>query len=191
VQAALLSGDEETGVSIMRMDEGLDSGPVLLQAHTRLHGDETAGELLARLSHLGAAALLEALAGLEAATLAEHPQPTTGVTHAPRLRKEEGRAGWEEPAEAISRRLRAFTPWPGVTAELGGVPVKLLAARPLSERTDQPPGSLLGLREGAVAVACGDGTVLGLERLQRPGRRALPAAELLRGERLPAEQTVA
>jgi methionyl-tRNA formyltransferase len=187
VQAALLAGDAETGVSIMRMDEGLDTGPVLLRVPTRLAGHETAGELLPRLAHLGAGALLEAVAGLEAATLEARPQDPAAATLAPRLRKDQGRADWRQPAPALLRQLRAFTPWPGVTAELAGTPVKLLAARPLADRAAGEPGSVLGARDGALAVVCGDGTVLGLERLQRPGRRPLDAIELMRGERLEAD----
>ncbi len=184
VQAALLAGDEETGVSIMEMDAGLDTGPVLLEARTRIAGHETAGELLPRLAHLGAALLLEAVAGLEAGTLEARPQPAEGVTLAPRLQREQGHVDWSAPAAAISRQLRAFTPWPGLQAELASAPVKLLAARPLGEGSGEPAGTLLGLRDGLLAVACGERTVLGIERLQRPGRRALAAPELLRGERL-------
>jgi methionyl-tRNA formyltransferase len=187
VQAALLAGDDETGVSIMRMDEGLDTGPVLLQARTRIAGHETAGELLPRLAHLGAGLLLEALAGLEADRLVETPQPSAGATHAPRLTKEQGRVDWSQPALAVSRQLRALTPWPGATAELARAPIKVLSGEPLDESSAAPAGSLLGMRDGALAVACGEGTVFGIERLQRPGRRALAAAELLRGERLGAD----
>ncbi|HET9766714.1 MAG TPA: methionyl-tRNA formyltransferase [Thermoanaerobaculia bacterium] len=187
VQAALLAGDDETGVSIMRMEEGLDTGPVLLQGRTRLVGHETAGELLPRLAHLGAALMLEALAGLEAGTLAETPQPSEGVTHAPRLTREQGRVDWQRPAVAVSRQLRAFTPWPGASAELAGSPIKLLAGEPLDESSEAAAGSVLGMRNGALAVACGEGTVFGVERLQRPGRRALAPEELLRGERLGAD----
>ncbi len=186
VQAALLAGDEETGVSIMRMEEGLDSGPVLLQLSTRIAGHETAGELLPRLAHLGAGAMLEALAGMEAGTLVERAQPQEGATYAPRVTKEQGRADWQQSAPALFRQLRAFTPWPGVNAELGGSPIKVLVARPLEERSGEVAGSVLGMRNGALAVACGEGTVLGVERLQRPGRRPLAAGELLRGERLAA-----
>src|SRR5690349_7926072 len=135
VQAALLAGDAETGVSIMRMDAGLDTGPVLLQGPTRLAGHETAGELAARLAHLGAGLLLEALAGIEAGTLTARPQPADGATYAPRLQKEQGRIAWSDPAEQLYRRLRAFSPWPGVTTELTGKPLKLLWGRPLAERT--------------------------------------------------------
>ena len=187
VQAALLAGDDETGVSIMRMEEGLDTGPVLLQARTRIAGHETAGELLPRLAHLGAGLMLEALAGLEAGTLVETPQPSEGATYAPRLTKEQGRVDWSQPAPAVSRRLRALTPWPGASAELASAPIKLLGGKPLAESSTAPAGSLLGMRNGALAVACGEGTVFGIERLQRPGRRALAPDELLRGERLGAD----
>jgi methionyl-tRNA formyltransferase len=128
--------------------------------------------------------MLEALAGMEAGAVVETPQPQEGITYAPRVTKEQGRADWEQPAPALFRQLRAFSPWPGVSAELGGSPIKLLAARPLEERSDEVAGSVLGMRNGALAVACGEGTVLGVERLQRPGRRPLAAGELLRGERL-------
>jgi methionyl-tRNA formyltransferase len=187
VQAALLAGDDETGVSIMRMEEGLDTGPVLLQGHTRIAGHETAGELLPRLAHLGAALMLEALAGLEAGTLVETPQPSEGATYAPRLTKQQGRVDWSQPAAAVARQLRALTPWPGASAELAQAPIKLLGGKPLDESSGEPAGSLLGMRNGALAVACGQGTVFGVERLQRPGRRPLAAAELLRGERLGAD----
>ncbi|HEV8631774.1 MAG TPA: methionyl-tRNA formyltransferase [Thermoanaerobaculia bacterium] len=183
VQAALLAGDEETGVTIMRMDEGLDTGPMLLQARTRLGGHETAGELLLRLAHLGAALLLEAVAGLEAGILVERPQPQVGVTHAPRLQKEQGRIDWTQPAERLYRQLRAFTPWPGATADLAGTSVKLLWAEPLAEQTAAAPGTVLGLRGEALVVACGGGSALAIHRLQRPGRRPLAAAEFVRGER--------
>lgn len=187
VQAALLAGDDETGVSIMRMEEGLDTGPVLLQGRTRIVGNETAGELLPRLAHLGAALMLEALAGLEAGTLVETPQPSEGATYAPRVTKEHGRVDWQRPAVAVSRQLRAFSPWPGASADLANEPIKLLAGHPLAESSREPAGSLLGMRNGALAVACGEGTVFGVERLQRPGRRPLPPDELLRGERLGAD----
>ena len=187
VQAALLAGDAATGVSIMRMEEGLDTGPVLLRGCTRIVGHETAGELLPRLAHMGAALMLEALAGLETGTVIEMPQSSEGVTYAPRLTKEQGRVDWSQSALAVSRQLRALTPWPGASAELASSPIKLLAGKPLEESSSEPAGSLLGMRNGALAVACGEGTVFGIERLQRPGRRPLAAAELLRGERLEAD----
>ena len=188
IQAALLAGDGEAGVSIMQMDEGLDTGPVLLQSATPIAGHETAGELAARLAHLGAALLLAALAAIEAGNAVPRAQPAEGATYAPRLQKEQGRIDWNEPATLLYRRLRAFSPWPGVTTELGGKPLKLLAGRPLDESTDAAAGTLLGLRDGELRVACGEATVFAIARAQRPGRRPLDAADLAHGEHLAAGQ---
>jgi methionyl-tRNA formyltransferase len=189
VQAALLAGDAETGVCTMRMEEGLDTGPVLLCARTRLFGRETAGELAPRLAHLGAALLLETISGLETGGLAEQPQDHALATVAPRIRKEEGRLDWGRPAAEIDARVRSFTPWPGAFGALRDQPVKVLATAlpgsgPEGVDAGTAPGTVLGLRGTHVAVACGGGTVLGLESLQRPGRRPLPAPVFFHGERL-------
>jgi methionyl-tRNA formyltransferase len=213
VQAAILAGDRETGVCTMVMEEGLDSGPVLLAARTALSGRETAGELAPRLAHLGAALLLETLARLEAGTLAATPQEHALATVAPRIRKEEGRLDWSRPAAEIDARIRAFTPWPGAFGELRGEPLKVLAAQALdgghagggagepavaplaaasgAGSAEAIPGTVLGIRGEALAVACGDGTALGLLTLQRPGRRPLPAAVFANGERLSAGERLA
>lgn len=191
VQAALLAGDDVTGVSTMVMEEGLDTGPVLLTASTRLAGHETAGELSPRLAHLGAALLLETLAGLESGSVAPRPQRHDEATIAPRLRREDGRVDWQQPAAGIFRRLRAFTPWPGAAAELRGEPVKLLWAEPVAEGTDATPGAVLGARDGAVLVAAGEGSVLALQRLQRPGRKPVAGDDFARGERLAAGERFA
>jgi len=184
VQAALLAGDAETGVSIMRMEEGLDTGPVLLQQSTTIFGGETAGELAARLAHLGAALLLAAVAAVEAGRAVASPQPDLGASYAPRLQKDQGRVDWSEPAAAVDRRVRAMSPWPGVTLELAGKPLKLLRGRALGERSDAAPGTLIGLADGALRVACGGGSVFGILRAQRPGRRPVAAADLVHGEHL-------
>jgi methionyl-tRNA formyltransferase len=184
VQAALLAGDAETGVCTMVMEEGLDSGPVLLRAATTLAGHETGGELAPRLAHLGAALLLETLARLEAGTVTPQPQDHTLATHAPRIKKDEGRLDWERPATELYARVRAFTPWPGAAGSLRGEPVKVLEAVPLNGSEDAAPGTVFGLRGAALAVACGGGSTLGLLTLQRPGRRPLTAAAFANGERL-------
>jgi len=183
-QAAILAGDEVTGVSTMVMEAGLDTGPVLLQASTRLGGRETAGELLPRLAHLGAALLLETVARMEIGGVVPQPQDDAGATVAPRLTKADGRADWSLPAEVLDRRLRGLSPWPGLTAEWRGAPVRLLAASPVEEETREAAGTAIGVREGVLLVACGSGSVLALERLQRPGRRAVSGAEFANGERL-------
>lgn len=185
-QAAILAGDEVTGVSTMVMEAGLDTGPVLLQASTRLGGRETAGELLPRLAHLGAALLLETVARMEVGQVAPRPQDGAGATLAPRLTKADGRADWTLAAGALDRRVRGLSPWPGMTAEWRGAPVRLLAATPVSEEAREAPGTVIGVREGALLAACGGGTVIALERLQRPGKRAVSGAEFANGERLVA-----
>lgn len=185
-QAAILAGDGVTGVSTMVMEAGLDTGPVLLQLSTRLGGRETAGELLARLAHLGAALLLETIARMEVGSVVPRPQDDAGATLAPRLTKADGRADWSSPAEMLDRRLRGLSPWPGMSAEWRGSPVRLLAVSPTEAEAKEPPGTVIEVRDGALFVASGGGTVLALERLQRPGRRAVSGAEFANGERLVA-----
>jgi methionyl-tRNA formyltransferase len=176
----------------MVMEEGLDSGPVLLQASTTLGGHETAGELLPRLAHLGAALLLETVARLEVGSVMPREQLHAEATLAPRLKKEDGRVDWKLPASAVGRRLRAFSPWPGLFTELRGEPVKLLVADAMPTEAlavqggAELPGTLLGVRDGALLVAAGEGTTLAVRRLQRPGRRVVDAGELANGEHLVA-----
>ncbi|HXO40318.1 MAG TPA: methionyl-tRNA formyltransferase [Thermoanaerobaculia bacterium] len=190
IQAAIAAGDERTGVTVMRMEEGLDSGPILLQAATPIGGDETAGELSARLAALGARLMVEVLDGLERGDLAESPQDATRATLAPRLRRESARAVWSLGAAELANQLRAHTPWPGMTAVLRGAPVKLLRALPLPAPPSPPatspsePGTYLGLEPQGIAVACGAGTALAVTELQRPGRKAQRAADFVNGERL-------
>jgi methionyl-tRNA formyltransferase len=193
IQAAIAAGDERTGVTVMRMEEGLDSGPILLQAAVAIEPGETAGELSARLAALGARLMVEALDGLERGDLAESPQDAARATLAPRLRRESARAAWNLGAAELANQLRAHTPWPGMTAELRGAPVKLLRAVPLPAPPAPPappaiippePGTYLGLEPQGIAVACGAGTALAVAELQRPGRRAQRAADFVNGERL-------
>lgn len=201
IQAAIAAGDERTGVTVMRMEEGLDSGPILLQAETAIGPRETAGELAARLAVLGARMMVEAIARLERGGLLEQPQDAARATLAPRLTRESGRADWRLTAAELANRWRAFTPWPGLTAELRGAPVKLLRAGPLpqppaevppppgSPATPPPPGAFLGLTSQGLAALCGGGTALAIAELQRPGRKAQRAEDFVNGERLrPGEQ---
>jgi methionyl-tRNA formyltransferase len=186
IQAAIAAGDDRTGVTVMRMEEGLDSGPILLQAATAIGPDETAGELSARLAALGARLMVEALDGLERGGLAESPQDAARATLAPRLRRASARAAWSLGAAELANQLRAHTPWPGMTAELRGAPVKLLRALPLPAPPPGPPepGTYLGLTPQGIAVGCGAGTALAIAELQRPGRKAQRAADFVNGERL-------
>jgi methionyl-tRNA formyltransferase len=191
IQAAVAAGDARTGVTTMLMEEGLDSGPILLQEELEIGPDETADALSRRLAEMGGRLMVETIERLERGGLEPRPQPAEGVTFAPKLARDSGRADWRLAAREIHDRLRAYTPWPALTSELRGEPVKILAAEPLPEEHPEAaaPGTILGLRGGRLAVACGGGTVLGLAELQRPGKRALRAADFVNGERLRAGES--
>jgi methionyl-tRNA formyltransferase len=173
----------------MQMEAGLDTGPILLQEEIEIGPAETAGELWSRLAELGASLMVRTLERLAAGTLTAQPQDDALATYAPRLTRESGRVDWNRPARDLGHLLRAYTPWPGVSAELRGEPVKLVAVEPLAEATDEAPGTYLGLRDGALRVACGGGSVLAVRELQRPGRKALRAADFANGERLQRSET--
>jgi methionyl-tRNA formyltransferase len=189
IQAAIAAGDARTGVATMLMEEGLDTGPVLLQEETEIGATETAGELSRRLAEMGGRLVVRTLERLEQGDLRPRPQDPALATWAPRLTRESGRVDWRWTAREIADRLRAYTPWPGLSAELRGEPVKLVRVEVLQEPSaaGAAPGTCLGLvggRDGKLAVACGDGTVLGIAELQRPGRKPLRAADFANGERL-------
>jgi methionyl-tRNA formyltransferase len=174
IQAAILAGDRESGITIMRMEEGLDTGPMLLSEATPITPRTTTPDLHDALAGIGARLILRALAEDPAPV----PQPDSGVTYAPKLSKADGRIDWTQHAAALDRRIRALTPWPGCFFEAGPETIRLLAAEP-AEGTGAP-GTLLDPQ----TVACGTGA-LRLLRLQRPGRAAQPAADFLRGFTLP------
>lgn len=180
IQAAILAGDAETGITIMRMEEGLDTGPMLLRAAIPIGPRATTPEVHDALAGLGAALILRALAEDPPAV----PQPEAGVTHAPKIAKADGRLDWTEPAIALDRRIRALTPWPGCFFQHGAEVIRVLAAEPVAGTG--APGTVL---DGAPTVACGTGA-LRLLKLQRAGRAALPAAEVLRGYALPPGSVV-
>jgi methionyl-tRNA formyltransferase len=202
VQAAIAAGDARTGVTTMRMEEGLDSGPVLLQEETEVRPGETAAELARRLAEMGGRLMVRTLERLERGELEPRLQSAADVTYAPRLTRDSGRIDWGLTAREIHDRWRAYTPWPGLAAELRGGPVKIVAADPLEAAGNggngamgahgangAEPGTVLGLRDGRLAVACGGGSVLGLGELQRPGKRVLRAADFVNGERLRAGES--
>jgi len=180
IQRAIQAGDAESGVAIMQMDAGLDTGPVLLSRAVALPPDATAPWLHDRLAALGAELIVEALDGVAAGRLAPVPQPGQGVTYAHKLARDEGRIDWAQPAAVIERLVRALTPWPGVWFDHAGERIKLLAAD-IAEG-EGPAGRVLDDR---LTVACGTGA-LRLSRLQRPGRAPMAAADLLRGFAIPA-----
>jgi methionyl-tRNA formyltransferase len=187
VAAAILAGDAETGVSIMRMDVGLDTGPVYAMRATPIGATETTPRLTHRLALLGADLLVEVLAVLERGGLDPQPQDDAAATLAPRLRREDGRVDWSEMgAVEIDRRVRALDPWPGVVAPLAGAEVRLLAGEPLSTGDGAGPvGTVLRTDRQVAEVATRDG-VYAVHRVQPPGRRAMDAAAYLRGRRATA-----
>lgn len=168
----------------MQMEAGLDTGPILLQEEMEIGPAETAGELSQRLAAAGAGLVVRTLERLAAGTLVARPQDDALATYAPRLTRESGQVDWTRGARDIGNLLRAYTPWPGLTAGLRGEPVKLVEVEALEEEISELPGTFLGLRDGALAVACGGGSVLAVRALQRPGRKALRAADFANGERL-------
>jgi methionyl-tRNA formyltransferase len=182
IQRAILAGDVETGITIMQMDEGLDTGPILLQQALPIAPDMTAGALGERLAALGAPLMLEALDGLAAGRLMPRPQPHQGVTYARKLRREEARLDWRQDAAALERQVRAFDPWPGAWFCGRSERIRVLRAAVEPSAVMAEPGTVLDDRLG---VACGAGVLRPL-RLQRPGRAALDAPAFLRGFALPA-----
>ncbi len=173
IQRAIMAGDTETGVCIMAMEAGLDTGPVLLREAVAIGPDETAGGLHDRLSGLGARLIVEALARLPC--LVPEPQAQAGITHAAKIDKAEARIDWARPAEEVDRQIRALSPFPGAWFEAAGVRVKVLASR--LGQGQGAPGEVL---DAAPTVACGSGAVR-LLRLQRAGRAAQDAPDFLRG----------
>jgi methionyl-tRNA formyltransferase len=175
IQAAIRAGDTETGITIMQMDAGLDTGAMLLRRAVPITGQTTGATLHDTLAELGAAMIVEVLATVPRAI----PQPENGVTYAPKLSRQDSRIDWTQPAEAIDRQVRAFDPWPGTATTLDGHALKILAVTPADG--SGPPGAVL---DDFLTVACGS-RALRLVRVQAPGRSAMDAAAFLRGHPVP------
>jgi methionyl-tRNA formyltransferase len=178
IQRALLAGDARTGISIMQMDAGLDTGPVLAQEGFPIADEDTAGTLHDRLAELGARMCVEALDRLQAGAPAAAPQLESEATYAPKIRKTEARIDWREDAPAVRRRVRAFNPAPGAIAGIRGVEIKLWACALAEGRG--APGEVLDASERGLAIACGEGAIVATE-LQRAGGRRLGVREFLHG----------
>lgn len=176
IHRAIMAGDAETGICIMQMEAGLDTGPVLLRQATPIGAEETTAMLHDRLSDMGATLIVEALARLP--QLTPEVQPETGVTYAHKIDKAEARVDWMAPAAEVDRKIRGLSPFPGAWCEMNGVRVKLLASR-LAQGSGAPGTVLDGL-----TIACGDGA-LEVLKAQRPGKRAMEAQEFLRGMEMP------
>jgi methionyl-tRNA formyltransferase len=184
IQRAILAGDAETGVTIMQLDAGLDTGPMLLERRRPIHSHDSASDLHDALAELGAAALAEAIEGIAGGTLAARPQPAVGATYAPKIEKAEARLDWNAGAIEIDRRVRAFNPWPIAETTFAGEPLKVLRARIADQpASDATPGTLLGIAEDGLRVACGEG-VLAVRELQRAGKRPVSARDFANAVRL-------
>ena len=174
IQRAIMAGDAETGVMAMRMEEGLDTGPVLMAERVQI-GRKTAGELTQEMARLGADVMARALAALERGSVTETPQPEAGVTYAKKILKEEARIDWTKSAAEIDCLIRGLSPSPGAWCEADGERLKILYAEPVTGHGT--PGEIL---DDVLTIACGDGA-LRLVRLQRAGKSVMTASELLRG----------
>ena len=206
IQAAIANGESATGVTTMVMEEGLDTGPILLREEVAIGPRETAGELTPRLAAVGARLLVRTLDALERGEVEPRPQCDARASHAPMLRAGDGVVDWGRDAGAIACRVRAYEPWPGSRTWLRGEAVRIVAASPVALPAASPvassaapdgagdleaPGAFLGCRKvegiGRTAlVRCGGGSVLALDRVQRPGRRAVGGVDLANGLRLAA-----
>ena len=175
IQRAILAGDAESGVCIMQMEAGLDTGPVLLSAALPIAADETAGSLHDRLAELGAGLIV---AALEKLPLAPTPQADCGVTYAAKIEKSEAMLDWNQSAQQLARQVRAFNPFPGALATLGQLSVKVWRAS--AEAGEGSPGTILASDRAGILVACGEGA-LRLTELQKAGGKRLSAAQFLAG----------
>lgn len=189
VQAAILAGDAVTGISIMKMDAGMDTGPVYTTRETKIGEEESAEELGAKLATMGADALVETLIFLEGEGRVALPQDSSFATSCPKITREDARVDWTRPAAELARRARAFTPWPGLFTIRRNTRVKLSRLSPIALEPsvregaeEHSPGTVLEAGSRLV-VACGEGAVA-IGALQVEGRRALPTAEFVRGERI-------
>lgn len=181
IHRAIEAGDAETGVTLMQMDAGLDTGDMLLTERVAIAPEDTTGTLHDKLSALGARMVVEALELAACGGLRPVKQPADGVTYAHKIEKAEAAVDWSQPADAIERRIRAFDPFPGATARVAGEAVKLWRARALPQgRGSVEPGTVVALDENGIGVACGQGR-LEITELQRAGGKRLPAADFLRG----------
>ncbi|AXS83753.1 MULTISPECIES: methionyl-tRNA formyltransferase [Marinobacter] len=180
VQRAIAAGDQETGITIMQMDEGLDTGAMLLKSLTIIGKNDTGGSLHDRLAEMGGKAIVKALELLEKGELRGEPQNDDLACYARKLSKDEGHIDWHTDAISIERLIRAFHPWPGTYTDLGDQRIRIHQAKALNDTGDKPAGTVLRRERDGIDIACGTGT-LRISRLQLPGSRAQSVNDLING----------
>jgi methionyl-tRNA formyltransferase len=191
IQHAVLNGDSETGVTIIKMDVGLDTGDILAQERTPIDGSDNSQTLHDRLAEMGANLLVRSIADFVSGKIQPSPQPAEGVTYAPKIKKQDGQIDWTQPARAIWNRVRAMVPWPGAFTHLPGPPHPQLLKIWESETVDRSgePGSVLQADKNGIVIGCGAGA-LQILALQREGGRRMNATEFLAGHPLNAGQKI-
>ncbi|MBP8278671.1 MAG: methionyl-tRNA formyltransferase [Propionivibrio sp.] len=185
IQRAIEAGDTESGVCIMQMEAGLDTGPVLLSGHVPIAADETAGTLHDKLADMGARLIVETLAKLPIDAVV---QPEIGVTYAAKIEKAEAQIDWRRPAREIERQIRAFNPFPGAAGTLDGAAIKVWRSELVAAAA--PPGTVVSVERSGIVVACGDGGLC-LTELQKAGGKRLPVAQFLAGNPIAPGKTFA
>jgi len=180
IPAAILNGDRETGVTLMRMDIGLDSGPLIAQASLPIHSDDTTGTLTKRLADLGARLLAQTLPRWLAGEIIPQPQDETQASFAPKFTKEDGRLDWSQPAVELERRVRAFSPWPGAFTIWNGKLLKIISVQVIERQAQDMIGRVVPTAEG-IGVVTGDG-ILRLTQVQLEGKRAMSVQDFARGQ---------
>ncbi len=188
IQWAIVQGETKSGVTIMQMDKGMDTGAILMQQEVEITDDETGESLYEKLRSAGAPLLLKTLDALEDKTAVPVPQDDAAATYAPLLQKDMGRINWKKPADEIGRLIRGMNPWPGAYTKLGGKLLKIWEAYPLPEddgedEGDIAPGTVLSAAGDGIRVRCGKGSIV-LTQIQAEGKRRLPAHDYLLGSRL-------
>jgi methionyl-tRNA formyltransferase len=186
IQWALVCGDRVTGVTTMLLDEGMDTGPILLQRRVEVAPTETADQLAVRLAAVGAELVVETLDGLEAGSLTPRPQPEDGANVTPMLRRSFAKVDWNMPSRQLVNRLRGFTPWPGLYTKFRGGRLKIYGLEEVSAAPDgaEAPGTVLAVDPAGIVVRCGRRTAARITEMQREGRRRMPADAFLIGERV-------